>query len=252
MHRVLVGLCEELHRLHGLFGTPELVVRTGLLVDHPVVVLVVRVLGEQAVVERDGFERPGGRRLAGRAGRHRRDGIPRGRRDCVDLRCACLEIPVRLGVARHTRRGRRRRRRDCRVGLFRRRHFLDLAVPADAELLLDLQVRESPHCFRRHLGPRRFLEVPPVALHGRLEALLDLHFLDVGLDVVKLRERVARGLVRAGGQQRRAEDACQTECTHHCCPPPGCTPAGCVSPGCTLPVWAPSGRTSACSRAARS
>ena len=66
MHRVLVGLYEELHRLHGLFGTPELVVRTGLLVDHPVVVLVVRVFGEQAVVERDGLERPGGRRLARR------------------------------------------------------------------------------------------------------------------------------------------------------------------------------------------
>ncbi len=140
------------------------------------------------------------------------------------------------GVVRHTCRGRSRGRRDCRVGLFRRRHFLDLAVPADTELLLDLQVRESPHCFRRHLGPRRFLEVPPVALHGLFEALLDLHFLDVGLDIVKRRERVARALVCAGGQQHRTEDACQAECTHHCCPPPGCAPAGCASPDSTLPA----------------
>ena len=50
---------QALHRLHGLFGAAELVVRPRLLVEDLVVVLVSRVLGEQPVVERDRLERPG-------------------------------------------------------------------------------------------------------------------------------------------------------------------------------------------------
>ena len=66
---------QTLHRLHRLFGPPQLVVRAGLLIQHLVVVLVGRILREQLIVERDRLQRSGRRQLLRAAGRRDREPI---------------------------------------------------------------------------------------------------------------------------------------------------------------------------------
>ena len=61
--RARIGGDELLHDLHGFDGAPELVVGARLLVEHLVVVLVGRILLEQAVVELDRLERTGARQI---------------------------------------------------------------------------------------------------------------------------------------------------------------------------------------------
>ena len=109
------------------------------------------------------------------------------------------------------------------LGTLGRRHLARLAVArANAELLLDLQVGEPAHRFRRHGALRSFLEEAPVTRHGHVEALLDLDVLQVGLRIAQLGERVPLGGLGAAGDQHRSQHERQCKAAHH-----GCTPAVC-------------------------
>src|SRR6185503_5885009 len=71
---------------------------------------------------------------------------------------------------------------------------LDIAC-VYAELLLDLQIREAPHCFRSHRCFRCLIEEAPVALHGLIEALIDPHLLHIRVNVMQVRKRRPRWLM---------------------------------------------------------
>ncbi len=193
---------EALHRLHGFFGPPQLVVRARLLVQHLVVVLVGRILGEQPVVQRDGLER-GGRVRRLRTGR-RRQARRRGR--------ARFELLLGLGG-----RAARSRCRECRAfgvrgdrGALRSLHLDDPPVAIDPELLLDLQVGKPAHGLGSQLRLGRLVEEAAVALHGLLEPFGHGDFRRVGLDRVQLGERA---LLRARGTAcRQRSRHCEREC----------------------------------------
>jgi hypothetical protein len=67
------------------------------------------------------------------------------------------------------------------------RHFAGLS-PCVSELLLELQVRETPHRLGVIASPASFRESAGI-LHGLLEALLDLHVLHVPGHVTQFRQR---------------------------------------------------------------
>ena len=130
---------QALHRLDGLFGAAEFVVRPRLLIEDLVSVLVIRVLGQQPVIESDRLEwtRRDLRQRVLRppsAGVCRKDPALRGR--------AALEILIgfpQAGAADSRGRTGRvgLRARECLGGL-RGRHFPRLGVArAYSELLLD-------------------------------------------------------------------------------------------------------------------
>ena len=197
---------QALHGLDGLFGAAELVVRPRLLIEDLVSVLVIRVLGQQPVIESDRLEWTLG--IGASAHRVRRRGAGVAARQDPALRGrAPLEILIgfpRAGAGdRRGRIGRAGLRARERLGGLRGGHFPRPGVArAYPELLLELQVRETPHRLRRHRGLRCLLEEAPVVLHGLIEALLDLHLLHVRAHVTQLRQRPRR-LCRHARRSRR-------------------------------------------------
>jgi len=166
---------QALHRLDRFFGAAELVIGPRLLIEHLVAVLVIRVLGEQFVVQSDCLERPRGIPVGGQ-----RTGLQLAcravRRDFVLRRRAALKILFGLPSAGVIR----RRGRVGRVGAFRGGHRLRLdGALADPELLFELQVRQAPHRLRCHRRFRCFLQKTPVVLHRLFEALFDFRLLHI-------------------------------------------------------------------------
>jgi hypothetical protein len=211
-----IGADQALHSLHGVFGPAELVVGPRLLVEDLVAVLVARVLAEQPVIEGDRLEWTRG--IYGRASRARRRVAAT---EYPELRGrALLEFLVRFPHAGAGDRGRigrvRLRAQRCRSWL-RGGHFPWLAVArAQTELLLDLQVRETPHGLRSHRRFRCLLEEALVALHGLIEALLDRRLLHVRAHVAQLRQRPRRflGMLGAADDERRGEHHRNGEAAH--------------------------------------
>ena len=154
---------------------------------------------------RDGFERARGGAYAG--DRH----VERG--DRLELELAgrpTLEVLVGLVRCRN-RIGDRR----CRTGADPARRFAGIrrghlgpaaarrGAAGDAELLLELQVREPPHRFGRHRTRGRLVEVAPIALHREIQRIRDLDLGDIGLDGAQLRERARVGRAGAARDENR-------------------------------------------------
>ena len=219
---------QALHRFHGLIGAAEFVVRPRLLIEDLVSVLVIRVLGQQPVIESDRLEGTRGSCIS--AHRPRRRGASVAARQDPALRGrAPLEILIGFPQAgAGDRRGRigpvGLRARECLGGL-RVGHFPRPGVArAYPELLLDLQVRETPHRLRSHRGLRCLLEEAPVVVHGLIEALLDLHLLHVRARVTQLRQRPHRLVLvdtrGAAGHESQREHHRNGEATHQRPSPP--------------------------------
>src|SRR6267378_6359387 len=216
-----------LHCLDGLFGAAELVVRPRHLIEDLVAVLVIGVFGEQPIVERDRLEWTFG--ICARAHRVRRGSASVTARQDSGLRSrAPLEILIGFpqtyaGSCRGRIRTAGPRAREYRGGL-RSGHFPRLGVArANTELLLELQVREAPHRLRSHCGLRCLLEEAPILLHRLIEALFDLHFLQVRTHIPQLRQRPRRPhrlyeTRGAGDHENRRDHGRNSEATHQCPP----------------------------------
>src|SRR5260370_37129268 len=151
---------QTLHRLDGLVGAPELVVRPRHLIEDLVAVLVTGVLVEQPIVESDRLEGTLG--ICASAYRIRRRGTDVTARQDSGLRCrAPLEILIgfvqwRAGSGRI---GSACPRAREYLGGLRGGPFERLGVARTyPELLLELQVREAPHGFRSHRSLRCLVE----------------------------------------------------------------------------------------------
>src|SRR5205807_4444650 len=218
---------QALHCLDGLFGAAELVVRPRHLIEDLVAVLVTGVFGEQPIVESDRLQWTFG--ICARAHRVRRGSASVTAHQDSGLRGrAPLEILIGFpqtyaGSCRDRIRTAGPRAREYRGGL-RSGHFPRLGVArANTELLLELQVREAPHRLRSHGGLRCLLEEAPILLHGLIEALLDLHFLQVRTHIPQLRQRPRRphrlyGTRGAGDHENRRDHDWNSEATHQCPP----------------------------------
>jgi hypothetical protein len=196
----------------GLVVASELVEGAGLLVEDLVVVLVVRVGGQDLVVELDGLL--GTRPLDVLAGREVEVVAAGLLGDLGLLGGAPLELAVGFVAGRRHRSGR------CRRGLGGRRlaarallgggQGARLPVAEDSEALLELQVREPAHGLGRQLGFGSLLEEAPIGLHGLVEPILDADLLEVRLDRVEFGKGPAVGVADTArderGQQEEAED----------------------------------------------
>ena len=90
-------------------------------------------------------------------------------------------------------------------------HFPRLAVAYSYPvLLLDLQVGETPHRLRSHRGLRCLFDDFPVLLQSLIEAILDRHILHVGRHLMQVCQRSGRILF---GSRGAADRECQRE--HH-------------------------------------
>ena len=213
---------ELLHDLHGFDGAAELVVGARLLVEHLVVVLVGRILLEQAVVELDRLERTGAREVVLDAFRELSlQHVLRGR-DALLLVGPLLELL--LGADGHDAdacRGLRCRRGAgvLQVDGLRRRQLEHLAGAVQPVFLLDLQIGQAAHRFRRALRLRRFLEETLVAVHRRVEAALDLHVLQIRRDVVQRCQRVLPRRAGARSEEHRTDEESGAPGAHHRAPP---------------------------------
>ena len=173
---------------------------------------VVRIVGEDLVVELDGIDRPRQRRLPsvgqleGRAVALR----PEPRRSGG----ASFEVRVGLRARRGFRGARPFGRGGFGRGGLRGRKLRDLLAAEDAVLLLQLEIREAAHRLRREGGLRRFLEELLVPDHRLVEAVLDAHLRHVGLHAAQLRERAAVGIPRAGRGEGRCEQQSRAEAAH--------------------------------------
>ncbi len=117
-------------------------------------------------------------------------------------RCPALELGLRLGVIG-----------DGRVALGAGTdRLLDLgargrdeghaaAVTDDAVLFFDLQIGESTHRVRRLVIVGGFAEEVPIAGQRLVEAVVDGHLGDVGLDVAQLLDGPAIGMARAAREK---------------------------------------------------
>src|SRR5262249_35961055 len=183
---------QALHGCHGLIGAAEFVVGPRHLIEDLVFVLVIRVLGQQLVIERDRLEWALGICARGQSVFWRGSGGTR--QDAAVGGGATLEILMRFPRTGTGERGGIIRARSLRthewLGRRRGSHFLRFGgARAYAELLLDFQIGETPHRFGSHRGLRCLLKEAAVVLHGLVEALLQLHVLHVGLHVVQFRQR---------------------------------------------------------------
>ena len=202
---------QPLHDRDGLVDAPDLVECARLLVKHRVVVRVVRIVGQDLVVELDGIDRPRQRRLPS-AGQIE-GSAPVLRPEPGRSGGASFEVRVGLGARRRSRAaGPFGRDRFGRGGLRRRK--LRLLATEKAVLLLQLEIREAAHRLRRECGLRRFLEELLVPDHRLVEAVLDAHLGHVGLHAAQLRERAAVGIARAGRGEGRCEEQSRAEAAH--------------------------------------
>ncbi len=183
---------EPVHDQHRLIRLADLVVGAGQLVQDLVIALVVRIRLEDFPVHRDRFARS----------RRHRDLLPIRHRG-FQVRCAreqyfsfrrpLLECLVRL-AGFHGR---------CRAAfgddlLYGRAtlghgHFDHLAGADDAVGLFDLQIRQAPHGLGGPGALRGFLQVTPVTFGRSLEAVGDIHFIDVRRHVFELGQRAVLG-----------------------------------------------------------
>ena len=184
---------QAFHGVHGLFGAAELVVRPRHLIENLVAVLVTGVFGEQPIIESDRLEWTDG--ICAGAKWVRREGVVR---QVLTLR-GRAPLEILIGFLQAGGGGRRvrisiagQRVRQCLGGL-RSGHFPRLSVArAYPELLLELQVRETPDRLGSHRGLRCLIEETPVVEHGLIEALLDLEVLHVGAHLMQVRQRPHR------------------------------------------------------------
>src|SRR5258708_2241686 len=216
-----------LHGLDGLFGPAVLVDRARDLIEDLVAVVVTGVFGEQQIVESDRLQWTFG--ICARAHRVRRGSASVTAHQDSGLRGrAPLEILMGFpetygGSCRGRIRTAGPRAREYR-GRLRSGHFPRLGVArANTELLLELQVREAPHRLRSHRGLRCLLEEAPILLHGLIEALFDLHFLQVRTHIPQLRQRPRRPhrlyeTRGAGDHENRRDHDRNSEATHQCPP----------------------------------
>ena len=201
-----------------LDGAAELVVGTRLLVEHLIVVLVGRILLEQAVVELDRLERTGAREVVLDAFRQLSLQHVLSRRDALLLVRALLELLLGADCDDADTRRRLRRRGGARgrqVDGLRSRQFEQLARAVESVFLLDLQIGQTTHRLRRALRLRRLFEEALVAVHRRVEAALDLHVLQIRRDLVQRRQRVLLRSAGARSEQRRAGGEQCAVGTHH-------------------------------------
>ncbi len=198
-----------------LVGSAELVEGARLLVEHPVVVLVVRIGVEDAVVERDRLERAAAL-LVGNLTIGQRELVIGAERDLVDRGCAGFEYAVGfkgLGSRAHL---------SLDVDPARRHHGARarggegryLCLTEHPVLLFELQICEPPH----RLGCERrvgiFLEKAPVSLHGLVEPVFDADVGRVRLESAELGERSLVG-ARAGEGERGCDYECCGRALHH-------------------------------------
>ncbi len=197
-----------LHGFHGLISAAEFVVGSRHLIENLIAVLVTGILGEQPLIESDCLDGTFGSSISAHHPRQGSVGVAAWENGAFRC-CAPLKLPIgfpRAGagncgglIGRVGWRG-RKRLSGLRCGNFPR---LEVAR-VYAELLLDLQVRKAPHCFRSHRCLRCLLEEAPVTLHGLIEALIYLHLLHVRAHVMQVCKRRLRWLVmhRTANEER--------------------------------------------------
>src|SRR5206468_7159674 len=96
--------------------------------------------------------------------------------------------------------------RRCLTGL-RSGHLARLEIArVYAELLLELQVRKTPHRFRSHGRLGGLLEKAPVTLHCLIKSLINFYLLHVRMHTVQVGERRPRWLVMRGAAD---EESCR-------------------------------------------
>src|SRR5262249_6917085 len=170
VHGIRIRAYRALHRFHGLIGATEFVIRSCHLVEDLVIVLVIRVLGEQPFIESDRLKRALGSCVSAHYLRRRSASVAACRNLVLRSR-APLEFLIRFSTGGARSRG----ALTGSAGRFARRslgglwsgHRPRLAVACVyAVLLLELQVRETTDCLRCHRGLRCFIEEFPVVLHG--------------------------------------------------------------------------------------
>ena len=224
-----------LHGRDGIFGATEFVVRPRLLIEDLVSVLVIRVLGEDSVIESDCLEWPLGICAPEQSIGWRGIGVA-ARRDRACGGRAPLEILIGfpsgctgdqrvrigpIGLLTH----------NC-VGGLRGVHLPRLGVAYSySVLLLDLQVGEAPHRLGSHRGLRCLFDNLPILGQSLIEAILDRYVLHVWGHFMQVCQRSARVLL---GTRGAANHECQREhhwngeeerATHHFSPAPACARA---------------------------
>src|SRR5262249_30734901 len=96
---IRISLDRALHGFHGLVGATEFVIRSRHLIEDLIVVLVIRVLGEQLFIESDRLKRALGSCLSAWYLRRRGDSIAACRNLALRSR-TLLEFLIRFPVAR--------------------------------------------------------------------------------------------------------------------------------------------------------
>ena len=203
---------------HGdrLVVAPQFVVGARLLVEDLVVVRVVRIGGEDLIVELDGFQgaRPGRRFTAGKL----EVDVLVGRGDLRCVEGTTFEVLLGLrrpGAARHPGSlGVRGPGVARRGGLLRCRQIDEHPVAEDPVLLLELQIREPAHGLGSPRGFGRPFEEAPVGGHGLVETVLHPHLGHVGLYVVELGEGGPVRIPRAGQRGNRYDEQSCANATH--------------------------------------
>src|SRR5262249_54696239 len=156
---------QALHGCHGLIGAAQFVVRPRHLIEDLVFVLVIRVLGQQLVIESDGLEWALGICASGQSVLWRGSGVAR--QDAARRGRTALEILIGFPLAGTGERrgliGARGLRAHEWLARLRGGHFPRFgAASAYAELLLDFQIGKTPHRLRSHRGLRCLLKEAPV------------------------------------------------------------------------------------------
>ena len=212
-----------MHHLHGILRLSDFVVCARQLIENLIVALVLRIRLEQFVVSPDGLLRPGLRQCFDAIWKLQLitrgvgNGLmPHGR--------ALLEIAVRLGLFRFADSNDTGRQRLVAASArperrFRCRQLVWRIGPDEPVRFFDLQVCHTPHGFGGHSAFRSFLEKPLVALCGHLQAILQRHFLDLGLNMPQVGQCYPVGVTRAGNHTQWHDENSEAVPVHCCSAP---------------------------------